>query len=61
MKILIWFLCLLVYGLIVTLFSLGGIMLGAIPTMILLGGTIGLAKLLCKKWEERKGQSKENK
>ena len=60
MKILIWFLCILVYAVITVLFMNSGIILGAIPTVILLGGAMWLAKALCKKWDEQKGKKKEN-
>lgn len=61
MKILIWVLCFFGYGLITTTLSGAGILLGAIPTMLLLGGTIWLAKVLCKSWDERKKEKQEEK
>lgn len=61
MKILIWFLCFFGYGLITTTLSGAGILLGAIPTMLLLGGTLWLAKVLCKSWDERKKEKQEEK
>ncbi len=60
MKVFIWFLCLCVYGVITVLFYNAGILLGAIPTVILVGGVMWLAKTLCKKWDERKGEKKDN-
>lgn len=54
MKILIWFLCTLGYALITTILKLNGISLGALPTAILFGLTLWLARKLCKLWDERK-------
>lgn len=59
MKILIWFLCILVYAIITVLLNMSGIILGGIPTVILVGGAMWLAKTLCKKWDERKGEKKD--
>lgn len=60
MKIFIWFLCLFANAFITTLLKENGITLGGIPTVMLLGGCMWLAKILCKKWDERKGQGEEN-
>lgn len=54
MKFLIWFLCIFANALITTLIKETGVILGAIPTVILYGATIWLARTLCKKWEEHK-------
>ena len=54
MKVLIWILCIFVNALITTIFKESGIILGGIPTIILYGVTIWLARTLCKKWDERK-------
>lgn len=54
MKGLIWFLCILVNFLITFILGWNGVTLGGIPTAILFGATIGLAKRLCKKWAEHK-------
>ena len=54
MKVLIWFLCIFAYALITTLIKEAGIILGAIPTVILYGATFWLARTLCKKWDEHK-------
>ena len=54
MKFLIWFLCIFAYALIKTLIKETGVMLGGIPTVILVGVTILLARLLCEKWDEHK-------
>ena len=32
----------------------GGIILGGIPTALMFGGTLWLARTLCKKWDEHK-------
>lgn len=54
MKVLIWFLCFFADALITTLIKNSGVTLGAIPTAILFGGTLWLARTLCKKWDEHK-------
>lgn len=53
MKVLIWILCAFVYGLITTLITTAGITLGAIPAILLAGGTFLLARFLCRKWDKR--------
>ena len=52
MKVLIWVGCVLVYAIVVTLINSAGVILGAIPTMILFGGMMWAAKTLCKKYDE---------
>lgn len=54
MKFLIWFLCFFANALITTLIKEAGVILDAIPTVILYGVTIWLARTLCKKWDEHK-------
>ena len=54
MKVLIWFLCIFTNALITTLIKEAGVILGAIPTVILYGATFWLARTLCKKWDEHK-------
>ena len=54
MKFLIWFLCILSNPIIITLIKKAGVILGAIPTMILFGATSWLAMTLCKKWDKHK-------
>lgn len=54
MKFLIWFLCIFANALITTLIKETGVILGGIPTVVLYGATIWLARTLCKKWDERK-------
>ncbi len=51
-KVLIWFLCALGYGLLMATFNVLGGTLGGLPTIALAGGTILLAKASCKKWDE---------
>ena len=52
MKVLIWFLCIFGYALSQTLLQVsGGITLGAIPTVILFGGMMWLARSLCLQWD----------
>ena len=52
MKVLIWFLCILVYSLFVNFLKLGGVNLGGIPTVIFVGLTLLIARALCKEWDE---------
>lgn len=61
MKVLIWILCIFANALITTILKESGILLGAIPTMILFGAMLWLARTLCKKWDEHKerGDDKE--
>ena len=54
MKVLIWILCIFANTLITTILKESGILLGAIPTMILFGAMLWLARTLCKKWDEHK-------
>ena len=54
MKVLIWVLCIFVNALVTTIVKESGVILGAIPTVILYGVTIWLARTLCKKWDEHK-------
>lgn len=61
MKVLIWFLCILAYSIITTLIKECGIILGGIPTVILFGGTMWLARTLCTKWDEHKETKTEQK
>ena len=61
MKVLIWCLCFFANALITTILKQSGIMLGGIPTMLLFAGTIALARILCKNWDNRKKIKKEEK
>lgn len=54
MKILIWLFCAFIYGLIVTTLSHVGILLGGLPTVILAGLLMSLAKHMCKKYDDHK-------
>ncbi len=62
MKVLIWFLCILVYSLFVNFLKLGGVNLGGIPTVIFVGLTLLIARALCKEWDEhvKEKKTKEN-
>lgn len=60
MKVLIWILCFFANALITTVLKESGILLGAIPTMILFGATLWLARTLCKKWGEHKERGDDN-
>lgn len=57
MKVLIWILCFFANALITTIIRGRGVILGAIPTVILYGVTIWLARTLCKKWDEYKADN----
>ena len=54
MKFLIWFLCIFANAIITTIIKEAGVILGAIPTVVLFGATMWLARALCKKWDEHK-------
>lgn len=54
MKVLIWILCFFANALVTTLIKESGVILGAIPTVILYGATFWLARTLCKKWDAHK-------
>lgn len=58
MKVLIWIGCIFVNAIITTLFKQNGIILGAIPTVLLYLGAVYLARYLCKLWDERKTEKK---
>lgn len=62
MKILIWFLCIFANAVITTIIKENGVILGAIPTVILYLATIGLARVLCKnkKWDKHKSNKANN-
>ena len=60
MKVLIWILCIFANALITTILKESGILLGAIPTMILFGAMLWLARTLCKKWDEHTGRGDDN-
>ncbi len=51
MKVLIWIGCLFADGLVITLFGYAGILLGALPMMLLFSATYWFAETLCCKWE----------
>ncbi len=52
MKVLIWFLCILVNAIITAVIKENGIILGGIPTAFLTFATLSLAFFLCRKWDE---------
>lgn len=54
MTILIYVLCFYVYGLVVTILKNCGILLGGIPTLILVGATFAAAHGLTRAWREHK-------
>lgn len=59
MKVLIWIVCAFCFGTITTIFKYNGVIIGGIPTAFLFLITVGLAPLLCKKWDNHK-QGKED-
>ena len=60
MKILIWFVCILVMAIIQTIISSSGIILGAIPSVILFLAMWQVATTLCKKYDEKKADRTNN-
>lgn len=54
MKILIWLFCAFIYSFIVTVLSYVGISLGGLPTALLAGFLILIAKRMCKKLDASK-------
>ena len=62
MKVLIWVGCIFSLALILTLIASSGFILGGLPSVLLFGGMIFLAKTLCKQWDNRhaKTETKEN-
>lgn len=54
MKIFIWFFCILIFSIIETLLKAKGILLGAIPTVLLFSAAISIAKYFCRIWDEYK-------
>ena len=59
MKALIWFGCIFFIAVIQTIFRQSGVVLGAIPTVILYGGMLWLETHLCKKYDESKSSSQD--
>lgn len=53
MKVLIWFICIVVPSCIQVAFKRLGASLGGLPTLILCGSFIALARFLCRKWDLR--------
>ena len=54
MRALIWIGCIFANAIITTLFKQNGIILGAIPTVLLYLGAVYLARYLCGLWDERR-------
>ena len=54
MKGLIWFLCIFACAAVFAAFRMKGILLGGIPSMIIFGSALWLARTLCRKWDEHK-------
>lgn len=59
MKALIWFGCMFALSLITTACRTSGIILGAIPMMLLGGGAVWVARKLCKNLDEQKKEKQE--
>lgn len=58
MKFLIWFSCIFANAIITAIIKEAGVILGAIPTVLLVGATMWLARTLCKKWDKHKKYKK---
>lgn len=57
MKVLIWFLCIAAYAVFTTFLGMKGITLGGIPTCILVGFMMFVAKTLCQIYDDQKGKN----
>ena len=57
MKAVIWIGCLLISSIIKVLL-IGSASMGAIPTIILYGGTAAVARSLCKQWDKHKSNNR---
>lgn len=57
MKVLIWFGCLFILAVVQTMIRKAGILLGGLPTGLLVGATCWVAGILCKKWDENDGST----
>ena len=58
MKFLIWFICIFANAIITVIIRNHGIILGALPAMVLYGLTFWLARTLCRKWDDYKWNNK---
>lgn len=54
MKIFIWFLCFLVWGMFETFLKMNDVLLGALPTVLLMSALFALARYFCRIWDEHK-------
>lgn len=61
MKVLIWICCILLCVIVNLIFKYNGVILGGIPTAFLFLITVGLAPLLCKKWDNHKQEKEDQK
>lgn len=52
MKVLIWFACLFFFNGLLTLFRMGGVIIGGIPTLVVYVVMIAAARKLCQLWDE---------
>lgn len=54
MKVLIWILCIVLANVIVALLNTFVGSVGIVPSIPIFAVVFGLARFLCKKWDERK-------
>ena len=59
MKALIWIGCMFTVVVILTAFRTNGVLLGALPTVLLYGGAMSLAGALCRGWDESHRKEKQ--
>ena len=60
MKAVIWLGCIFSLSFFMVILKNSGIILGGIPTALLFGGMLWLARTLCKKWDEHKAEKGDN-
>lgn len=61
MKILIWLLCAMVYGLTLTVLSYCGISLGGLPTVLLAGLLLWITRTLCRRIDNKRASKSKQK
>lgn len=57
MKILIWIGCILLYGIVNAMCRAQGIILGGLPTALMVFGIFFLASTLCQLWDKWRGRN----
>ena len=60
MKVVIWLGCIFGLSFFIVILKNAGIILGGIPTALLFGGMLWLARTMCKKWDEQKAEKGDN-